>query len=108
MALVWRQSKLEARKAAWEDFLAVNRNALAMSDGKPKQYPDGAIYMDRKHPYSGDLAIFGHSSVFALINRSATPTANGLLAARIPDRKSAGYGKSVCVSVDLGWRRVYK
>src|SRR3546814_20101554 len=23
MALVWRQSKLEARKAAWEDFLAV-------------------------------------------------------------------------------------
>src|SRR3546814_20662524 len=34
MALVWRQSKLEARKAAWEDFLAVNRNELAMADGK--------------------------------------------------------------------------
>src|SRR3546814_11096356 len=52
-----------------------------MADGKPNQYPDGAIYMDRKHPYSGDLDIFGPSSVFALIKRSATPTANGLLAA---------------------------
>src|SRR3546814_11581882 len=81
MALVWRQSKLEARKAAWEDFLAVNRNELAMADGKPNQYHDGAIYMDRKHPYSGDLNIFGSASVFSLINRSATPKANGLLAA---------------------------
>lgn len=80
MALVWRQSKLETQKAAWEDFLAVNRNELAMADGKPNRYPDGAAYLDRGHPYSSDLDIFGPSSVFAMINRCATPAANRLLA----------------------------
>src|SRR5690606_8874248 len=80
MALVWRQSRLEALKAASEDFLAVNENELAMADGKQNRYPDGARYMDRKHPYSGDLDIFGASSVFSLINRCATPPANALLA----------------------------
>ncbi|MFB2118809.1 DNA mismatch repair protein MutS [Parapedobacter sp. 2B3] len=80
VALVWRQSKLEVQKASWEDFLAVNQNELAMADGKPNRYPDGSVYMDRKHPYSGDLDIFGPSSVFALINRCATPPGNHLLA----------------------------
>src|SRR5690606_17886918 len=81
MALVWRQSKLEAQKRVWEDFLVVNQNELAMAEGKPNRYPDGSAYMDSKHPYSGDLDIFGPSSVFALINRCATPTANTFLAA---------------------------
>ncbi|MGV3761441.1 MutS-related protein [Parapedobacter sp.] len=81
MALVWRQSKLEAQKATCEDFLAVNRNELAVAEGKPNLYPDGAIHMDGRHPYSGDLDIFGTSSIFALINRCATPSANNLLAA---------------------------
>ncbi|HWL00160.1 MAG TPA: hypothetical protein VNQ55_09440, partial [Parapedobacter sp.] len=50
-------------------------------DGKPNWYPDGSVYMDGRHPYSGDLDIFGPSSVYALINRCATPTANTCLAA---------------------------
>src|SRR5690606_7312441 len=76
MMLVWRQSKLEAQKAAWEDFREVNRNEVAMTEGRPNMYPNGAAYADRRHPYSGDLDIFGPSSVFALINRCATSTAN--------------------------------
>src|SRR5690606_4874483 len=58
MPLVWRQSKLEAQKAVWVDYRAVNQNELAMADGKPNLYPDGANHMDRQHPYSGDLDIF--------------------------------------------------
>lgn len=81
MALVWRQSKLEAQKAVWDDFRTVNQNELALANGRPNLYPDGVRYMDRQHPYSGDLDIFGPSSVFALVNRCATPTANDLLAA---------------------------
>ena len=50
MALVWRQSKLEEQKNAWQDFLTVNQNELWMAEGKPNRYPDGAVYMDRRHP----------------------------------------------------------
>lgn len=80
MGLVWRQSKLEVRRATWEDFLAVNQNEVDIIGGKPNRYPDGGAFMDSRHPYSGDLDIFGAASLFALVNRCATPQANGLLA----------------------------
>ena len=80
MGLVWRQSKLEAKRAALLDFLAVNQNELDMLDGKPNQYPDGESFRDSRHPYSEDLDVFGASSLFALVNRSATVQANQLLA----------------------------
>lgn len=78
--LVWRQSKLEKRKVELESFLAVNQNEIDLREGKPNRYPDGRAYMDSRHPYSGDLDIFGPSSLFALLNRAATPQANALLA----------------------------
>src|SRR5690606_24721644 len=81
MALVWRQSKLEAQKAVWDDFRTINQNDLAWAAGRPTLSPDGVRCMDRRRPDSGDLDIFGPSSVFALVNRDATPTANDLLAA---------------------------
>ena len=78
--LVWRQSKLEALKRADEDFLAVNQNELDIAAGKPNRYPDGTAFVDYRHPYSGDLDIFGPASVFTLVNRCATAQANRLLA----------------------------
>lgn len=80
MGLVWRQSKLEARKTALDDFLAVNLNEIAIADGNPNRYPHGERFMDRDHPYTGDLDVFGSSSLFARINRCATAQANRLLA----------------------------
>jgi len=78
--LVWRQSKLELRKAAVENFLAVNENEVDIVKGKPNRYPNGQLFADGRHPYSGDLDVFGPASLFSLINRGATPQANKLLA----------------------------
>lgn len=78
--LVWRQSRLELRKIALESFLAVNQNEVDVAVGKPNRYPDGQAFADNCHPYSGDLDVFGPSSLFALVNRGATPQANALFA----------------------------
>lgn len=80
MGLVWRQSRLEARRVGWEDFLAVNQNELDVAEGKPNRYPDGELFKDIRHPYSSDLDVFGPHSLFALVNRSSTVQANRLLA----------------------------
>ncbi len=80
MGLVWRQSRLEAKRMALADFLAVNQNELDMLDGKPNRYADGEPFKDSRHPYTDDLDIFGASSLFALVNRGATLQANRLLA----------------------------
>ncbi|SEK66998.1 MutS domain V [Parapedobacter koreensis] len=79
MGLVWRQSKLEARKAALEDFLAVNQNEIDVSNGLPNRYPHGELFADSHHPYVSDLDVFGPSSLFAMVNRCATQLANRLL-----------------------------
>ncbi len=80
MGLVWRQSKLEARRVALEDFQAVNENELATLRGEPNRYPNGEAFVDSRHPYSGDLDIYGHNSLFEQLNRGATPQANRMLA----------------------------
>jgi len=78
--LVWRQSKLERRKTEATCLWAINRNELDIAEGKANRYPDGSAFVQAKHPYSGDLDVFGLSSLYALINRAATPQANTLLA----------------------------
>jgi len=78
--LVWRQSRLEMQKVALESFFAVNQNEVDIAEGKSNRYSDGGMFADNRHPYSGDLDIFGPSSLFALVNRGATPQANTLLA----------------------------
>lgn len=78
--LVWRQSRLEKRKAEFESFLVINRNEIDLSEGKPNRYSDGREFADNRHPYSGDLDVFGPSSLFGLVNRGATPQAHALLA----------------------------
>lgn len=78
--LVWRQSRLEMQKTAVESFLAVNQNEVDIAAGKSNRYSDGQTFADNRHPYSGDLDVFGPSSLFALVNRGATPQANTLLA----------------------------
>lgn len=80
MGLVWRQSKLEAQRATLADFQAVNENELATLRGEPNSYPNGDAFVDGRHPYSGDLDIYGRNSLFEQINRGATPQANRMLA----------------------------
>ncbi|WP_353196539.1 DNA mismatch repair protein MutS [Parapedobacter defluvii] len=92
--LVWRQSRLEIRKTALENFLAVNENEINLSEGEPNRYSNGAVFADSRHPYSGDLDLFGPSSLFAMINRGATPQANALLAEWLLAPTDAGVVKA--------------
>lgn len=73
--LVRRQSKLEKARDEREAFLKVNENEMTLFSGKENMYSDGSSFEDGKHPYSSDLDIFGQHSLFAKINRTATPDA---------------------------------
>jgi len=71
--LVRRQGLLEKVLAEKLAFLQVNTNEVRILDGKANMYADGAVYNEGKHPYVSDLDIFGPKSLFASINRAATP-----------------------------------
>jgi hypothetical protein len=61
-------------------LLEINEKELACIHGDFQNYPDGKEYQDNKHPYTGDLDIFGRSSLFQYINRTTSKTGSDLLA----------------------------
>ncbi|MBL1410573.1 MutS-related protein [Sphingobacterium faecale] len=71
--LVLRQSRLEKAKADAQAFLRINTNEVALGEGKPNIYSEGEAHDEGKHPYVSDLDVFGAKSLFAKINRAATP-----------------------------------
>lgn len=84
--LVRRQSVLEKQLARRQADLQVNQNEISIADGTANMYDDGRKFDDPRHPYVSDLDVFGAFSLFAKVNRAATPEgvtclANWLLSA---------------------------
>jgi len=71
--LVSIQSKLTKNREALERFLKINENEIMTFKKRTANiYSNGKAFIDDRHLYSSDLDIFGESSLFQLINRSAT------------------------------------
>lgn len=70
--LIQRQSRLEKSRDAKKAFLRVNENEVELRANRKTIYSEGLSLEDGKHPYSGDLDVFGSYSLFTLLNRCAT------------------------------------
>jgi DNA mismatch repair ATPase MutS len=70
--LVSQQNKYEAQLFLYQNLKAVNDNEVANITDRSNLYNNGAEFNDEKHYYTSDLDIFGPSSLFQLVNRSAT------------------------------------
>ena len=78
--LVNRQNEFETAKNYYLDLKKVNENEAASIAKHTNIYHDGSWFVNDKHHYTADLDIFGKSSLFQLINRSATLGGNTKLA----------------------------
>jgi len=72
MWLVARQSKLNKKKEDIEDDLLVIQNERGCLDGELGIYDAGEEFVNDKHPYSGDLDVFGQRSLYHKVNRTIT------------------------------------
>lgn len=70
--LVSRQSRLTREKEDVEDNLLVVNNEKGSLQGELGMYDAGEQFIDDKHPYSGDLDLFGQKSIYHKINRAIT------------------------------------
>jgi DNA mismatch repair ATPase MutS len=70
--LVSTQNEYEAQLHFFQNLKAVNENELASITNRSNLYYNGDEFNDEKHYYTSDLDIFGPSSLFQLLNRSAT------------------------------------
>jgi DNA mismatch repair ATPase MutS len=60
------------KKTHLQNLLIINQKELDCIHGNFQSYPDGKEFMDKEHPYSGDLDIFGKASLFQFINRTTS------------------------------------
>jgi len=77
--LVSKQSSFEDEKKYFENLVKVNENEISSILHHTNMYDNGAAFSNDKHFYSADLDVFGGSSLYQLINRSATTAGNNKL-----------------------------
>ncbi|WP_051293331.1 MutS-related protein [Olivibacter sitiensis] len=77
--LVSVQSKLEKVRKNWINYKVVRENELGIKNGQDNIYSNGEDDADDHHPYALDLDIFGKQSLYAYVNRCASPEGNEVL-----------------------------
>lgn len=69
--LFWHQQVRE-RGRRLRELININKEEINFLKGDLSAFEDGRQYLNRDHPYSYDLDIFGPHSLFHHLNRSAT------------------------------------
>lgn len=80
MMIVKRQTARENELNYTEKLLFVFQNEVNLILTGKNKYKEGKHFEDEYHPYASDLDIYGHSSLYAFINRSNTVNGMKLLA----------------------------
>ena len=78
--LIRYHNRLRARKDHLLTLKNINENELKRLNYQLADFDGGETFQEPKHPYSGDLDVFGDHSLFQLINRSATQQGKATLA----------------------------
>lgn len=78
--LIKYQNGIIKQKIYYQHLITINELELKSLDGDYYSFVDGSEYLDKNHPYSYDLDIFGRASLFQFVNRTISQPAANLLA----------------------------
>ncbi|MGL5318504.1 MAG: MutS-related protein [Bacteroidales bacterium] len=81
--LVKRESSLEKRDNYWQTRKAICDKELKIARFEITAFIGGKRHEEEEHPYSNDLDLFGHNSLFQYINRTVTPGGEKVLAQQL-------------------------
>ena len=68
--LVNWHNRLKFRRGLQFEHIDLNKKEIALLERDFQGLDQGHGYLDKNHPYSSDLDVFGHRSLFQLLNRS--------------------------------------
>ncbi len=78
--LIKQYAKTEKLKEFYNHLVEINTLELKSLSGESSGFADGHEYVDREHPNSYDLDLFGHASVFQFMNRTSSQPGAHMLA----------------------------
>lgn len=65
-------NKISFKKTHSENLIKINEDELLRDKGHLKSFDTGIDFLNPIHPYNVDVDIFGHHSIFQLLNRTST------------------------------------
>lgn len=71
LVLVSRHSDLKYDRDKYRELIRINETELSVLERNYKDLPTGAEFEDPEHPFSQDIDLFGSSSFFQYMNRTA-------------------------------------
>jgi hypothetical protein len=80
LALVSVSQKLRQQRINLENLASINSEEIKILNGNYAYRPDGLKWEPPHHPYSRDLDIVGHASIFQYIHRTTAEQSDQLLA----------------------------
>jgi hypothetical protein len=78
--LIKQYAETEKQKEYYNHLVEINTLELKSLSGDISGFNDGHEYVDRDHPNSYDLDLFGHASVFQYVNRTSSQPGAQMLA----------------------------
>jgi len=84
--IVKKQSKLDREIDYQKQLLWVYQNEWNVLNGIANGYNHGKAFQSETHPYTSDLDIFGHASLYGLLNRCYTKNGKELLAKNLAEK----------------------
>ncbi|WP_298708862.1 hypothetical protein [Chitinophaga sp.] len=81
VASLVQYQRAKDKQALYRALLSLNEKEWTLVTGKGADFEDGEDFIDDQHDFSGDLDVFGPSSLYQHINRTGTLTGRNRLAA---------------------------
>ncbi|MCB0397594.1 MAG: hypothetical protein KDD36_13145 [Flavobacteriales bacterium] len=114
LLLVKKSNKLKEALRYNNELLKINENEIKALDGDISSFDPGLEFINPGHPYSYDLDLFGHASVFQLLNRTCTLHGKELLAHQLtnPGTDKSTIGQKQQAAIELrdkaDWRQQFQ
>ncbi|MFD2286121.1 DNA mismatch repair protein MutS [Pedobacter petrophilus] len=89
--IVKKQSKLDREIDYQKQLLWVYQNEWNVLNGIANGYDHGKAFESETHAYTSDLDIFGHASLYGLLNRCYTRNGKELLAKNLANKSSGDH-----------------
>ncbi|NRA13493.1 MAG: DNA mismatch repair protein MutS [Crocinitomicaceae bacterium] len=108
---VSRFADLKSRLRYLNKMLELNQLELAVLNGDISELKTGDQYIFEEHHFNQDIDLFGHGSLFQIINRTATPNGEKYLAAWLNSNNIDGIAEKQKATEELSakvnWRQKY-
>lgn len=78
--LIKKHNALKHQILLYKELIVINEKELKATQGDLNSFPTGLEYVETEHPYTHDLDIFGHHSLFQHVNRTCTAIGRNKLA----------------------------